>query len=220
MNEILFFSSLIITLLGTIFVFKVWGKVGLFGWIAFANIIMNIEVLKCIDLFGMSVTLGNVLYGSIFLATDVLHDNYGGKEARKAVWLGFYAIIVYLVVTQIGLLFIPNEQDFISPALKEIFGFAPRVCFASLAAYLTSNLIDTYIFGWIKSKSDKLWLRNNSTIISQLIDSALFTVIAFAGLMDWGTIVELTLTTYAIKVIIALIDTPFMYWADKIRRNK
>lgn len=62
---------------------------GIFAWIALATIVANVEVLKCVDIFGMALTLGNVTYGSIFLATDILNEKYGVEEAQKSVYLGF-----------------------------------------------------------------------------------------------------------------------------------
>ena len=224
MNELLFLATIIINFIGIIIAYKIFGKKGLFAWIAFATVSANIEVIKCVDVFGLSVTLGNVIYGTIFLATDILSEIYGGKEARKGVWIGFYAMIVFTIISQINLLYIPNENDFASEALKTIFGLTPRICFASLLTYIISNNLDTYIYAFIKNKlpSDKwLWLRNNgSTLMSQLLDSFLFTMIAFAGVFEFPELIELSLTTYAIKFIVALCDTPFLYIAKKIKGAK
>ena len=86
-----------------------------------------------------------------------------------------------------------------------------------MVAYLISQHLDVWIFNKIKQKTGgkMLWLRNNgSTLISQLVDSAIFTIIAFAGVYPlW----ELMLFTYIIKVIVAVLDTPFMYLAKKIK---
>ena len=220
MNELLFFITIVINFVGIILAYKLFGKKGLFAWIAFATVSANIEVIKCVDIFGMSVTLGNVIYGTIFLATDILSEMYGGKEARKGVWIGFFAMVTFTIISQINILYIPNASDFASDALKTIFALTPRICFASLLAYVISNNLDTYTYDFIRKKlpSDKwLWLRNNgSTMTSQLIDSFLFNIIAFAGVFEWNVLIELSLTTYLLKLIIAACDTPFLYVAKKI----
>jgi uncharacterized integral membrane protein (TIGR00697 family) len=220
MNELLFILTILLNFAGILLFFRLWGKVGIFSWIAFAGIIANIEVIKCVDLFGLSLTLGNVMYGTIFLATDLLSELYGGKEARKAVLLGFSATLVFSVMSQITLLYVPNSNDFASGAMKTVFSLVPRITIASVITYLISNTIDTYLYDAIRKRfpADKfLWLRNNgSTLTSQLLDSFVFTFLAFYGVFSVSTLIELSLTTYAIKVIIALCDTPFLYLAKRI----
>lgn len=194
-------------------------KQGLYVWIGIATIIANIEVTKCIDIFGMSLTLGNVIYGTIFLATDILSEIYGDKDSRKGVYIGFLSMITFTLLTQINLLYIPNKEDFVSSSMQIIFQLTPRICIGSLIAYIISNILDTYIYKFIKIKlpSDKwLWLRNNgSTMISQIIDSIIFTIISFIGIFDIKIIIELIITTYILKVIIAVCDTPFIYLSKK-----
>lgn len=222
MNELLFFVTIAINFAGILLAYRIFGKAGLFVWIGFATVVANIEVTKSIDMFGLSVTLGNVIYGTIFLATDILSENYGGKEARKGVMIGFFTTVVFTIMSQINLLFIPNEQDFVSGAMETVFRVMPRICIASIVSYLISNTLDTFTYDFIRKKfPNKLWLRNNgSTMTSQLIDSFLFTFLAFAGVFEFWQVVELSLTTYAIKVIVAACDTPFIYLSKKIFKKK
>lgn len=222
MNELLFLVTLAINFAGILLAYRIFGKSGLFVWIGFATVVANIEVTKSIDMFGLSVTLGNVIYGTIFLATDILSENYGGKEARKGVMIGFFTTVVFTIMSQINLLFIPNEQDFVSGAMETVFRVMPRICIASIVSYLISNTLDTFTYDFIRKKfPNKLWLRNNgSTMTSQLVDSFLFTILAFIGVFEWQAIIELSLTTYAIKVIVAASDTPFIYLSKKIFKKK
>ena len=221
MNEILFFVTILINFIGIILAFKFWKKDGLFVWIGFATIIANIEVVKCIDLFGISQTLGNVIYGSIFLATDILSELYGKKEARKGVYIGFFSMIVFTLMMRVNLLYIPNADDFVSESMGVVFALTTRIAIASLSTYLISNLLDTFTFDKIKEKFPRhLWLRNNaSTMTSQLIDSVLFNFIAFVGVFDGGTLLTIIISTYLIKVIVAALDTPFIYLATKIYKH-
>lgn len=220
MNEILFIVSILINFIGIIIAYKVFKKTGLFVWVATSTIIANIEATKCIDMFGISVTLGNVVYSTVFLATDILSEIYGGQEARKAVKIGFFSMLIFTLLTQIDLLFIPNEQDIVNDSMHKIFSFMPRFCFASVVTYVVSNTLDTYLYDIIKNKlpEDKfLWVRNNgSTMISQLIDSILFTLIAFVGIYSWKVIINLTIVTYLVKLVVAVLDTPFIYIAKRI----
>lgn len=195
---------------------KTFGKTGLMAWVAFATVAANIEVAKCVDLFGLSVTLGNVTYGSVALATDAINAKYGIKEAHKAIFLGFFALIGFIIITQFGLAFQPNEVDTVAPAMKHLFTLAPRICIASIIAFLISGTMNARLFQALNKYTNRLWVKNNaSTMCSQLVDSIIFTVIAFWGIFDTQTIFELIFTTYAIKIIVAIIDTPFIYLIEK-----
>lgn len=218
MNELIFFASIAISYCLALLFYKLLGKLGLFIWVAIIAVIANIEVIKCVDIFGLAVTLGNSLYCSISLATDILNEKYGAQQARKSVWIGFLSLITFVILTQISLLFIPNDVDFASSALYTIFSTTPRICFASLSCFVMCNILDTYVFSWLKKKSKFLWVRVNiSTIISQFIDSMLFSLIAFTGLMSIKDVVTLGITTYIIKVVITMCDTPFIYWSRNIK---
>ena len=179
MNEALFFITIIVNFAGVIFAYKFFGKMGVFAWIALATIVANVEVLKCVDIFGMALTLGNVTYGSIFLATDILNEKYGVEEAQKSVYLGFFALLMFTIITQIDLHYISNEADFAGEAMKTLFTITPRIWFASMSAYFVSNMMDVYLYKFIRNilPSDKfLWVRNNgATCLSQLFDTAMFT---------------------------------------------
>ncbi len=224
MNEILFFLTLAVNFCCVIFSYKIFGRIGIFCWIAISTIIANIEVLKCVDIFGMALTLGNVTYGSIFLATDILNEKYGIKEARKSIYIGFFALLAFTLITQIDLCYIPNSSDFAHEAMKTLFTITPRVCFGSMFAYFVSNMLDVYLYGFIKKNlpSDKfLWLRNNAaTITSQLVDTLIFTCIAFVGVFSKEIVIQLCITTYLLKILIAILDTPFLYIAKKINPNE
>lgn len=82
-NELLWISFAIINFIIVLFFFKRFGKTGLFVWIGFATAAANIEVVKTVELFGLTATLGNILYGSVFFATDVINERYGKEEAKK-----------------------------------------------------------------------------------------------------------------------------------------
>lgn len=217
-NEFLFFATIIINLSLICIFYRFFGKIGLFCWVAFASIVANIEVCKCVDIFGFSVTLGNVLYGSTFLCTDILSEKYGGKKSRESVWIGFASLIVFVAVMKISIGFIPNEHDFASPLMQELFSLTPRICVVSLISYFISNTIDTYLYEWMRSLTKKKWVCNNvATMTSQLLDSFLFTFGAFLSVFSIEELLELSVTTYAIKVIIAVMDTPFLYIACRLK---
>jgi len=219
MNELLWISFALADLCMVLVVFRLFGRVGLFGLLVFNLLLCNIQVLKTVELFGLTTTLGNVLYASVFLATDLLSEFYGKKEAKKGVLLGFVALVMMVGYMQIALYFRPAADDFAQPHLAALFGFMPRIALASMVAYLVSQLHDVWAFHAIRERTGGrlLWLRNNaSTMVSQLLDSAIFCAIAFWGLFPVNVFLEILLSTYVIKVVVAGLDTPFIYLARRI----
>ena len=91
-NEVLWFIFLIFDLSAVILAFRLWGKNGLYAMIASSVIICNIQVIVIVKMFGLVATLGNIVYASIFLSTDILSECFGKKEARKGVWIGFFCL--------------------------------------------------------------------------------------------------------------------------------
>ncbi|BCS89338.1 membrane protein [Pseudodesulfovibrio sediminis] len=200
-------------------VYRFFGRVGLFGLMVFNLLLCNIQVLKTIELFGLTTTLGNILYASVFLATDMLSEFYGKKEARKGVLLGFISLVMMVGYMQLALKFIPAADDFAQPHLAALFGFMPRIAVASVIAYLVSQMHDVYAYHLVKrwTEGRHLWLRNNlSTWISQLLDSLIFCTIAFWGLFPFGVFMEILFSTYIIKLVVACLDTPFIYLARRL----
>jgi uncharacterized integral membrane protein (TIGR00697 family) len=221
-NEILWISLLIFSFLIVILAYRLFGKTGLYFWTAVAVILANIQVMKTIQIFGLVTALGTVIYSSLFLVTDILNENHSKKDAQKAVWIGFFVLLATTVIMQITIQFIPHESDVLSEHIKKIFDFFPRIAFASLTAYIISQSHDVWFFAKLKNKHKKklLWVRNNlSTNISQLVDNIIFTLIAFVGIYEWEIIIQIFITSMIMKVVVAFIDTPFVYWARKFKNS-
>ncbi|KYK22889.1 hypothetical protein AYK24_08195 [Thermoplasmatales archaeon SG8-52-4] len=222
-NELLWIGLLLTSFLMVILAYKLFGKTGLYIWTAVGVILANIQVMKTIQVFGLVTAMGNVIYSSLFLVTDIINENHSKKDAQKAVWIGFFVLIATTVIMQISIQFIPDESDFLSQHITAIFSFLPRIALASLTAYLISQSHDVWIYAKLKKRHKKkfLWLRNNlSTVTSQLFDNTVFTLIAFVGVFSWDVIAQIFITSYILKVIVAACDTPFIYMARKINKKK
>jgi uncharacterized integral membrane protein (TIGR00697 family) len=223
-NEILWLAMLLANFFLIILAYKLFGKWGLIMWIPISVIVANIQVIQTVELFGLVATLGNIVYASSFLVTDILSENYGKKEAQKAVWIGFFSLISMTLLMNLALLFLPLEGDEFAGVAHEatstIFSLMPRIAVASLAAYLLSQRHDVWAYHfWRKrfSKDNQIWLRNNlSTAVSQLIDSSVFVLIAFYGVFEISLLLEIFITTYLLKFVVAAADTPFVYWGKRI----
>lgn len=228
-NEIILIISLIVIYGSTLVWYKLFGENGLLCFTAIATLLANIEVLVLVDAFGMEMTLGNILFASTFLVTDILSEVSGKKMASKAVKIGIATSIMFIIVSQSWLLYVPNANDFAMPSIATIFSNTPRLVFASLFVYAISQILDVVLYHkWWEWSTKKfgdsrkyLWLRNNaSTLFSQLLNAILFNVLAFAGVFDSETIVAIILSTYVVFFFTSLCDTPVVYLARKIKENK
>lgn len=219
MNLLLGIVSLLLTFSLLIIVEKIFKKEGLFVWISIATIIANILVCKSIELFSFTTNLGNILFASSFLATDIMSEKYGAKESRKAIILGVVSQVIFVIMTQIGLLYVPAAEDLAQESMKGLFSINLRVSIASIVMYFVSNMADIYIFEKIKEKvPGKLWLRNNvSTMICNSLENYFFSFLAFAGLMDIPTILSIATLASILEIVIAVCDTPFLYLSKKLK---
>ncbi len=221
MNEMLWILTLILCFSFIVLCYKYLGKTGLFIWIVVATLVSNIQTIKIVELFGLETSLGTILYGSTFLATDILNYKYGVKESRKTITYGFLAMIVMALFMLICLLYKPSVNDFSQDSLSLIFSFNARITIASLVGFAVSQFIDTFLFDKLQKKYNKLWLSNNgSTMICQIIDTIIFCIITYLGTMQFSTILEIMISMYIFKFIVALLDTPFMYLASSIKKVK
>ncbi|SFA74543.1 hypothetical protein SAMN04488072_101358 [Lentibacillus halodurans] len=222
-NELIWVLFALVNFTLLLIFYRIFGKMGLYVWIGMATVVANIQVLKTVELFGLTATLGNIIYGTAYLATDIMNEKYGKGDAKKAVWLGFSTLIAMIIMMQIALQFQPGPDDFAHEALTTLFEVIPQVALGSLAAYIVSQYFDVWVYNQFRKifPSDKfLWLRNNgSTAISQLLDSAIFCSVAFFGEYPFSVWLEIFLTTYIIKFMVALMDTPFMYAAKHMHKK-
>lgn len=225
-NEILWVLMLAVNFFSIIFIYKKFGRVGLYVWVPISTILANIQVVLLVNLFGLETTLGNILYAGGFLVTDILAENYGRKDAQKAVYIGFFSLIVMTLIMKIAVSFVPTNVEegiLMFEGVKRIFDFMPRLIFASLVSYLISQTHDIWAYEFWKNKySDYkyIWIRNNaSTMISQLIDNCIFTFIAFYGVYPKEILIEIFIVTYVMKFLVAVSDTPFVYFASHLKRK-
>lgn len=228
-NELLLIGSVVFIFGATLLAYRLFGKNGLFCISAIATILANIEAIILINAFGMEQTLGNVLFAATFLVTDILSECEGKKEANKAVYLGVFSSMFFLLLSQSWMKYIPSQNDLVHDSVCTVFANTPRLIIASLAVYAISQLFDVWLYHkwWeftekkFKNKRKFLWLRNNgSTLISQILNTSLFTLFAFWGTYDAKTLLSIFLSSYVIYVFTSIIDTPAVYIARKIHDKK
>lgn len=222
MNECLLISALFIIFALVLIFFRLFGETGLYCWTAFATIAANIEVLIVVEAFGMEQTLGNILFGSTFLVTDLLSEFYGKKASNRAVNIGIACSFAFIIISQSWLLYTPAATDFAMPHMQVLFSNTPRLMLTSFLVYAVCQRFDVWAYHkWWAFTTKKygdadrfLWLRNNgSTMISQLLNALLFTFGAFAGTYELPTLLSIAASSYLIFFVTSLADTPVMYLA-------
>lgn len=224
-NELLLAASLIL-IYGTVLLFyRLLGDIGLYAWTCIATITANIEVLILVNAFGMEQTLGNILFASTFLVTDILSEVSGKKNAQKAVNLGILTSMAFILISQSWLYYTPSPNDWAHPSITAIFTNTPRLMLASFLVYAICQKFDVWAYHrWWKfterlcgDSRRFLWVRNNgSTLVSQLLNTVLYTFGAFWGMYSFPVLMNIALSSYVIFVVTSLADTPVVYLARKI----
>lgn len=219
MNIILGFVNIIVVFSLVVLIEKLFKKEGLYVWVSVATILANLTVCKMIDMFNYTTSLGNVLFASTFLATDIMSEKYSKEDAKKGVYISIFSGITFIIVTQLTLLFIPSNEDVVNDAMKTLFSISIRTISASMFMFFISNMMDIHIYNKLKEKyPEKLWFRNNiSTILCNCIENYFFNALAFIGIFPISVILSIATTTTIIEIVIALCDTPFLYLSKKLK---
>lgn len=212
LNEAIFFGHALLVI-ASVFVGLRLGPRALTATLALFGVLANLFVLKQIKLFGLSVTCSDVYMIGGMLGLNLLQEFYGKKVARGAVWISFYSLVLFGVMSQAHLLYLPGAQDLTQHAYSALLKPAPRIIFASFAAYLLSQLLDTEIFG--RLKRGPLALRSLiSLLICQSVDTILFTLLGLSGLVP--CLSQIMLMSFAIKVITITLSAPFVQLITRV----
>ena len=226
-QELLWLLTVVYDLGLAILLYRFFGKHGLYTAVVLGIVLGNLQGGKVSELefFGHTfiVSMGAILYSGIYFATDVLNEKFGRAEANRAVMLGFVANVAVMITLVLSVQFKPSNITGsaleVHKAISTLAIYSPAFVIGSLTAYLISQTFDVWFFHKIKSYTgeSKLWLRNNlSTITSQLLDTMIyqFTWVIATG-MEWKVAFLLAATKYVFKVLMALVDTVFIYWVRK-----
>ncbi len=217
-NETIFIAATIFCLCSALFAFRMGQQ-----W-ATAYIVVCSAVLACVGakvstIFGLPITLGEAVYASIYLTSDMTTERYGKKAGYRLIRIGFASLLVFTILTQLALLLQPEDYATdVATAMDTVFGMSLRMAIGGALAYVISQHFDVWLYHRIQQYTSErfLWLRNNlSTFVSQGLDSFIFYTIAFYGVFP--NLLEIALAGYIVKVTIALCDTPFLYLSRLIK---
>ena len=219
MNTLYLFLEILICFSAVVLIGKLFGKNGLIAWVGIASVLANIITAKTSNILGLDAAQGSVLFASTFLATDILCEKYGKKEAKTGVLVGLFSSVTLIVATQIALLYSPVEYDYADAPMQVLFGLNLRITASSIVMYLIANLADIAVFDKLKQVTGGkwLWLRNNvATILCNCIENFGFIFLAFLGIYSAGQCFEIAIATSVIEIVAAVCDTPFAYLGRKL----
>ncbi|MBX5480241.1 MAG: queuosine precursor transporter [Myxococcaceae bacterium] len=167
------------------------------------------------------LSAGMVAFPVTFLITDLLNEFYGHKAARFVTWVGFGMAILSFSIIAVTVA-LPWPEFTRSPgyggvtesAFDLVFASSRRILVASMCAYLIGQFADIATFRLLKriARNRYLWLRaTGSTVVSQLIDTLVVTLVAWWGTDNHARMPSMIATSYAMKLLIAIGLTPLIY---------
>ncbi len=216
MNEFLLLIQATLIATAALIALKL-GSHALVAFIVIQSILANLFVVKQISLVGLNATTSDAfIVGSVF-GLQLLQEYYGKKLAQKTVWLSFFLLIFYTVVSQIHIFYIPALHDTMHQHFYPILHFMPRIMVASIAVYTAVLYFDTHLYAFLKQlfKGRHLLLRNTISIMtSQLLDTVLFSFLGLYGIIDH--IGNVILVSYTIKLLVIVITQPFLALSKRI----
>jgi uncharacterized integral membrane protein (TIGR00697 family) len=177
-------------------------------------LISNVASTKILQLWTFTFDGGTILFPLSYIFNDVLTEVYGYKKSRRVIWVGFFsALLMSLIFWIVGELK-PAPDWTNQPAYMAILGQTPRIVIASLIAYFSGEFSNSYTLARMKmfTRGRWLWARTiGSTIVGELVDTVLFVLIAFYGVLTPGLLLSVAISNYIFKVGFEVVATPFTY---------
>lgn len=175
-------------------------------------------------LFGAHLSVAIFSYPIIFIMTDIIGEVYGRKMAKNFVLAGIVSIILFLLYSVISSV-APWSDDglWVKEGYNQIFGLSVRFSIASLAAFVIAEYQDVFSFFFFKNKfgNKYFWLRSNlSNIWSQLLDSVIFMIIAYLGIIPLKAIMLIVIPWWIYKVLLGFLYTPLSYLGIYLLKEK
>lgn len=180
-----------------------------------ASVLISNVIAQKLFVFGpTSFTAGIILFPIAYIASDVLTEVYGFRLARRAIWLGFLALVM-LVIFSLAAIHLPPSPVWPNQSAFEItLAQVPRTVAASILAYLAGEFANAITLSWMKVRSGGRNLYGRvigSTVVGQGIDTIVFALVAFVGIFPLGVIVQIAAFGYAFKVLYEIVVSPLTY---------
>ena len=177
-------------------------------------ILSNIASTKIAAVGSISFDGGTILFPLAYIFGDILTEVYGFARARRVIWIGFTMNILMVATFWIVGMLPADPMWGLQESYMNILGVVPRIVLGSLAAYLVGEFVNSIILAKMKVKSDgkQFWKRAiGSTVVGQALDTTIFLVIAFAGILPWSLIWVIWYTNYIFKLAVEIVLLPVTY---------
>lgn len=189
---------------------------------AIIAIASDIFANKMLNIFGMSLAGGILLIPFSFTIRDLIHKLVGFDSVKKIVWA---TALVNLAVAALMILLdvIPSAVPGQNEAWHSLMGASWRVIIASFLAQLISDLSNTYVYEWVYRKlgNKHIWLRTIlSNLPATLLDSVVFSYVAFLGVLPDDIIFASVISSFAVKYVISIVATPLAYLNEKATKEE
>lgn len=177
-------------------------------------LIANIIAVKLVNIFGLTVPAGIIIFPISYICGDVLTEVYGYRRARQVIWLGFGCNLLAVIAIWAGQL-LPGAVFWdAQTAYERILGFTPRLLVASFCAYLVGEFANSFVLAKMKVMTQGRWLWSRtigSTIVGEGLDSLIFVTIAFWGIIPAAGLLSAIITQWLFKVAYEALATPLTY---------
>ena len=182
----------------------------LFGIYTSSIIIQNVLATKQIDIFVFTVTTGILVSPIVFIIQDIVSEIYGYKDAKKMVLLGFIMNFIGVLLFTLAIILPKSQFWFNQEAFSSVLGTTFRISVASFIAYIIGSLTNSKIMVILKNKFPKsLFIRAiSSTIAGQFLDNALFSIIAFLGILPLQAIISMIVGATIFETLYEIIFYP------------
>src|SRR3989339_178976 len=177
-------------------------------------LISNVASTKIVDFGLFTFDGGTLLFPLSYIFGDILTEVYGYKKTREVIWIGFFSAlmmsIIFIIVGKFPAAPGWDNQN----AYDAILGLTPRIVIASLFAYICGSFSNSFILAKMKlwTSGKYLWTRTiGSTVVGEFIDSTLFILIAFLGILPTSLLFTLIVSNYIFKTLVEVIFTPITY---------
>ncbi len=174
----------------------------------------NVIAVKLVDIFGFVMPAGTIIFPLSYIFGDVLTEVYGYRQARRAIWLGFFCNLIFVAAVWIAQEIPPASFWNGQAAYEKILGYTPRLLAASFVAYLVGEFANSFVLAKMKiaTRGRWLWTRTiGSTLVGEGLDSMVFITFAFFGTLPEAMLLTTVLTQWVAKSGYEVIATPLTY---------
>jgi len=193
------------------------------AFFAIILLVSNIVSTKIISVGPFTFDAGTLLFPLSYIFGDILTEVYGYKRTRKIIWTGFFMSLIAMVIFVVIGMWPAAPEWMHQDSYIIILGLTPRIIGASLIAYFAGEFANSYIMAKMKihTQGKHLWLRTiGSTIVGEGIDTVLFVLVAFYGVLSTDLLILVLISNYVFKVTIEVLFTPITYAACRVLKRR